>query len=1076
MLSPNDGSRIVLLPEDKQLMELAGWTEKEYREFVRVARGKSRIAPGTPVAALAPAAVASGGNPFVFAGLLILGAALSFTASYLTRTRPKQSFIGGPRISNDQLQGQNIVSGARFAPKAGFDSLQNVVELGSVVPLVYAKREVIEGVTYGGIRINTNLLWSQVLSLGGDQLFRGIFLVGEGDDRANAMELDPEQFALGNNLLGSYNLNVSDTSRVSIYYSDDGGRLLRGDHIAGRRPASDPGAAPGDDVFQVRGDGGVWGTNFSYAYKPSTQTSFGLFNWIGNGMCFRINPELRPQFRVATRPLGNGNIRVVCDDDSQANVRRQKQNELFSGQSGITAGNTSLAVGDTVTYRLDPAVSFSGTFEHTSTATFGAKTATLTANDVNNSVSGRQKSFDQNIVLGELYKIGSAICVCTARTAGIFASAAENGNQAVEATFECVREGVMSPPPGTGGTSNATRTSQIFRIARGSFVTEYPTEVLELGIRSTVGIQVNGLTNTIEGGFTYSNIDAQSCPAPPAVPGNFPELSPDATIASQQYNAGFVRTSEERTSYFRLMFRVAGTEDEFTSLDEVFGIRSETNQPTYNYIRLEMPELRRYEFQMEPISGWEVRNLAVNSSFRILDHRFTNEQFVENKGVTIRYRGYADLRGVNAFRMVWVDPLETALEWDDQSMADSHARIAEAFCYDEITSSVGGNPEHEIVYINTILPNPVPPDYDNLAIVGMNIRASREFANLSQFSVYMNSGLGNFHDFPSVLRDILINKRYGVGEIVSPQQIDEESFTAATLYTNSRFYFFDGTISEPINLRQWGADMARNFLLDLLISNGRFSLQPLLQFSKPEDITGMFTAGNILEDSFELSYYDQDQRQPPRVAVKWRQEQTSGDIQNRGLFPIVRQVMVRESTTPSIAPIEQIDISDFCTSERHAIDRAKFECRFRRLSTHSVKFTTTADQASLRLGKCFRLGMETLTYDQPRNGYIARDGTITSWPELADGSYVVVAWNGNDYVETEIQVANGTSNRARGSVFCVADNVFQTQTYKVQSLSFNEEGNIDVEAIHWPTDPSGNSDLTAGWDDPANWVIEGELN
>ena len=39
-----------------------------------------------------------------------------------------------------------------------------------------------------------------------------------------------------------------------------------------------------------------------------------------------------------------------------------------------------------------------------------------------------------------------------------------------------------------------------------------------------------------------------------------------------------------------------------------------------------------------------------------------------------------------------------------------------------------------------------------------------------------------------------------------------------------------------------------------------------------------------------------------------------------------------------------------------------------------------------------------------------------------------------------------------------------------------EEGNIDVEAIHWPTDPSGNSDLTAGWDDPANWVIEGELN
>ena len=237
----------------------------------------------------------------------------------------------------------------------------------------------------------------------------------------------------------------------------------------------------------------------------------------------------------------------------------------------------------------------------------------------------------------------------------------------------------------------------------------------------------------------------------------------------------------------------------------------------------------------------------------------------------------------------------------------------------------------------------------------------------------------------------------------------------------------------------------------------------------------MFTAGNILEDSFELTYFDQDQRQPPRVSVKWRQEETTGDLDNRGLFPIIREVTVRESTTQALAPLEQLDLSDFCTSQQHAIDRAKFECRFRRLSTHQVKFTTTADQASLSLGKCFRLGMETLTYDQPRNGYIAEDGTVTSWPELADGSYVVVYWDGTTYSETSIKIANGRSDKARGSVFCVSDNLFQTQTYKVQSLSFNEEGNIDVEAIHWPTDAQGNSDLVADWDNSSNWVIEGQI-
>ena len=33
----------------------------------------------------------------------------------------------------------------------------------------------VDGVAYGGVRVNTNLLWSQVLSLGGDQLLRAIY-------------------------------------------------------------------------------------------------------------------------------------------------------------------------------------------------------------------------------------------------------------------------------------------------------------------------------------------------------------------------------------------------------------------------------------------------------------------------------------------------------------------------------------------------------------------------------------------------------------------------------------------------------------------------------------------------------------------------------------------------------------------------------------------------------------------------------------------------------------------------------------------------------------------------------------
>ena len=425
MLSPNDGSRIVLLPEDKELIKLAGWTEAEYREFVRYCKSASRITPGTPVAI---------GLDVI---LLQIGIALVLAAvSYALTPKPKtQSRGNAPQFQTTQTQGQDFVSGTRYAPKAGFDSVQNVVEMGSIVPLVYARREQLDGVTYGGIRVNTNLLWSQIKSLGGDQLFRGIFLVGEGDTRADSMELDPEQFALGNNLLGTYDLAINSTSRVSIYYSNDGGRIINSDHIAGRKPATgtanDPGNSspqpitPDGDVFRVRGAGGVETTDFCYTYKPSNQTSFGLFSWIGNGVCYRTNPSLRSSRTPTARALGNGNFRIVCNDDVQERARREKDQHRFSPKAGITAGAPTLIEGSVVKYELSSAVSFNGNFS----ATGQGQTANISANDANSAVAARQQSFDESIVVGELYKIGSAIAVCTQRTPAPFASVAEGGNQ-----------------------------------------------------------------------------------------------------------------------------------------------------------------------------------------------------------------------------------------------------------------------------------------------------------------------------------------------------------------------------------------------------------------------------------------------------------------------------------------------------------------------------------------------------------------------------------------------------------------------------------------------------------------------
>ena len=167
-------------------------------------------------------------------------------------------------------------------------------------------------------------------------------------------------------------------------------------------------------------------------------------------------------------------------------------------------------------------------------------------------------------------------------------------------------------------------------------------------------------------------------------------------------------------------------------------------------------------------------------------------------------------------------------------------------------------------------------------------------------------------------------------------------------------------------------------------------------------------------------------------------------------------------------------MSDFCTSERHAIDRAKWECRFRRYSTHTIRFKTVPSEASLDIGSIFKLGLETTAFEQPQNGAIASDGTVTAWPPLNDGSYSVLLWDGvNPTIsETTLTISGGKSSYGN-AVFCLRSGQTNTQTYKTQSLSFDEDGNIDVEAVHFPVNETGVSRVVDGFDDDNNWFLDG---
>ena len=110
------------------------------------------------------------------------------------------------------------------------------------------------------------------------------------------------------------------------------------------------------------------------------------------------------------------------------------------------------------------------------------------------------------------------------------------------------------------------------------------------------------------------------------------------------------------------------------------------------------------------------------------------------------------------------------------------------------------------------------------------------------------------------------------------------------------------------------------------------------------------------------------------------------------------------------------------------------------------------------------------------NGYIAEDGTVTSWPELADGSYLVVNWDGTAVTETQIKIANGRSDKARGSVFCVADNGCSHPDLQGAKPVVQRGRQHRCRSNPLANGRSGQLRLVVDWDDDtSNWVIEGEI-
>jgi hypothetical protein len=1256
-----------VLPSDRYIASLLGLTEEQYEYWKDYVEAEARKGPQPSVVCGEPAttlAIISLVLTVVGVGFQIIG--------FLLQSKDK----GPGEIRARQRTGNNQTGITSFAPRAGFDATQDVAGIGAPIPVVYANRETLSGQAYGGVRVNLSLLWSQIWSLGGSQMLRCVFMIGEG----NISSIDPNGFAIGDNSLGSYDLLSNSAneaaSRLTIYYRSDGGRISSANRIAGRSSSNDTGNSQNDgasDVFQLRSVGNAYAADFSAASKPSTSTRFGVYTLIGNNLGFKLNPRVRPQVTARLKPRGKkGNADVVCDLDLSVKAEREKFSAYFSSRSGITSG--SFALGNTFTYTLDRSSDYETSFLASNdqgpwtssfvveerpriyernttnritgfgfanrmtvsnvtvasggdalevTATFdiatvrqkliddnaargqyvveyfiqvadtkqtiqsqfnititiqsekklkGKQSTTTTvgqtknddglvtnvnsvtftpeleddgfsdaitflgevdedsgpvnaltsperfqskivfpiedldaysetAADAADTVAGRQKAWDDAIVVGDLYKVGSALAVCTSRSPNdkIFISDSEDQasgtGESISATFRVVRAGsaatVALSELRKDGKQSATRQTatsgpHLMKVAIASFSTLTECRLAEIGIRSNLGTRINGICN-FRDTLTLEETDQRACLAKE---GN--NVKRGNTVKVDQFQSGRISVAEDRYSFFKIGHREVGTTGDFTYLSPCFGIRGMTQQESFNYIRLQMPSRKRWEYRIEPLNGWEIRSGQASGTLVVLDAKLSSSVSGSSGGVTWYSNGQTVSRSRSNFAITSTRR-GTTMGYprpDENNYLDAWGKLAESFVYEEAQSSAEQGPEHEVVYVNEISENSVAPNYDSIAILGLNIRSSVEWSQFRQLSAYVIGGAtvrrllnslttGPSHLFPDVALDRFTNAKYGPGRI-NDQLIDLNSFQSAAQWCLDRRYFFDGAVMLGTNSpRQWAADVASTMLLDFKEVNGQYALSQAISFSAIQH-KALFTAGNIEEGSFKLETFPVDDLRPIRVSAKWREERSSSSLTSPGFFPIEREVLVREASPngSDTDPVESIDLTDYVTNEAHAIDVCKFRIRAKRIRDHSIRFTVTYSSLEgvcrdLSPGDYIKVALDSTIYNELNNGAVLGNGTVISTTNLLAGSYSVLAWDGSTSqpsVQT-LSVNSAGVGSPSGIIFTVAQSQTQVRTYQISKISPTDEGKFDIDAVFSPVNASNILLMAENWDNAGSWVI-----
>ena len=410
----------------------------------------------------------------------------------------------------------------------------------------------------------------------------------------------------------------------------------------------------------------------------------------------------------------------------------------------------------------------------------------------------------------------------------------------------------------------------------------------------------------------------------------------------------------------------------------------------------------------------------------------------------------------------------------------------------EKTSHQDG-PEHVVTFVNELVrPGtdtnlvPVRVQYDDLSLLGLRVLAGRDWTSMGQLTAYIKQGIkverlindaggdldapltASTNNFAEIAYNLLVNKRIGAGKKIPVETVDRNAMIVAAKFCHANGFTYDGVIEDKIALREFIHQTAALNLLDFKIVGGKFSLEPSVpynsasyQIEHTQDINtqvkALFTDGNIKD--MQVNFLTPQERQLTQMVVSYREEEPNGFSEQK----TIRLRFKNEFGGSDTDPEDAIDLTSFCTNRFHAQTIAQYTLTTRKHTDHTIRFKTTPSSAmALGAGDYIKVISNATHTSRFYNGSVDGEGNITATSELIDApNYEIFYWKPRSGEQNVIEGIMPVAGMKTGdetffnSIFTLKMKNELKRVYRIDSLTVDEEGYVDVTGTHQPLLPTG---------------------